>query len=64
MPDTTLLFGPYRAPKCRRGSRLFCEARGDVVVHRMTDARIPWPVGKRGRALSPVVCGDLARAVR
>src|SRR5919202_1919966 len=63
-PDRTrLLHGPYRPPRCRVGGVLLCEARGEVVVCGMTDARIPWPVGKRGRARSLVVCGGLARAV-
>jgi hypothetical protein len=59
-----LLFGPYRTPRCRVGQRVRCLARGAVTVHALTDAPIPWPVGKRGRALSLVLCGDLARAVR
>src|SRR4051812_2384025 len=41
-----------------------CDVRGDVVVCAITDARIPWPIGKRGRARSLVVTGGLARAVR
>jgi hypothetical protein len=59
-----LLFGPYPTPRCRVGRRVRCLARGTVTVHALTDAPIPWPVGKRGRALSLVLCGDLARAVR
>src|SRR3954447_10035285 len=61
---TRLRFGPYRPPRCRDGRPLTCEVRGEVVVCGMTDARIPWPVGKRGRARSLVVCGGLAEAVR
>jgi hypothetical protein len=65
MPDPTrLLFGPYRPPRCRLGRALVCEVRGEVTVCGITDARIPWPVGKRGRARSLVVCGGLAKAVR
>jgi hypothetical protein len=59
-----LRFGPYRTPRCRVGQRVRCLARGEVTVHALTDAPIPWPVGKRGHALSLVLCGDLARAVR
>jgi hypothetical protein len=59
-----LLFGPYRPPRCRLGRILKCAVRGEVIVCGMTDARIPWPVGKRGRARSHVVCGGLAQAVR
>jgi hypothetical protein len=59
-----LLHGPYHAPRCRVGRRLTCEVRGEVVVCGLTDARIPWPVGKKDRARSLVVCGGLAKAVR
>src|SRR5205085_2279386 len=59
-----LLHGPYAAPRCRVGKRLVCEARGAVAVCGMSAGRIPWPVGKRGRAKALVVFGDLARAVR
>src|SRR5262245_26036013 len=59
-----LLHGPYLPPRCLLGGRLECEVRGEVVVCGLTDARIPWPVGKRGRARSLVVCGGLAEAVR
>jgi hypothetical protein len=30
----------------------------------MTSSRIPWPIGKRGRAKSHAVFGDLAKAIR
>jgi hypothetical protein len=59
-----LLHGPYLAPRCWIGSRLFCEVRGEVIVCGITAGRIPWPIGKRGSARSPVVCGDLINAVR
>jgi hypothetical protein len=59
-----LLHGPYRQPRCRIGSRLFCEVRGEVIVCGISASRIPWPIGKQGRARSPVVCGGLAKAVR
>ena len=42
-----LLFGPYRAPRFRRGGTLRCELRGDLVVTGLTDAAIPWPLGRR-----------------
>jgi hypothetical protein len=35
-----LRYGPYNAPKARRGSRLFCEIRGTVIVGRFSDGRI------------------------
>ena len=58
-----LLFGPYRTPRCRVGRRVRCLARGAVTVHALTDAPIPWPVGKRGRARALIVCGRLVEAV-
>jgi hypothetical protein len=59
-----LLFGPYRTPRLRYGKAVFCEVRGEVTICGLSDALIPWPVGKRGRAKSLVVYGDLAEAVR
>jgi hypothetical protein len=59
-----LLHGPYVAPRCQVGSRLFCEVRGQVIVCGISAGRIPWPIGKRGRARSLVVCGDLAKALQ
>ncbi|HEY1380130.1 MAG TPA: hypothetical protein VGF55_25225 [Gemmataceae bacterium] len=59
-----LLFGPYRAPRWRYGRVVMDEVRGEVTVVGMTAGRIPWPVGKRGRAKAPVVATSLARALR
>jgi hypothetical protein len=59
-----LLYGPYRPPRCRVGRLLTCQVRGRVEVCGISDARIPWPVGKIAWARSLVVCGGLARAVR
>jgi hypothetical protein len=64
-----LLFGPYKAPRLRRGDRAFCFFRDcDVVITSWTDAPIPWP---RCRALDSPGSGSgllvdeaLARAVR
>jgi hypothetical protein len=65
VPDRTrLLHGPYRQNRYRLGGVLFCEVRGEVVACGVSAGRIPWPVGKRGRAKSLVVCGGLVRAVR
>jgi hypothetical protein len=62
-----LLFGPYRAPRLKRGDRATCLFK-DVVVTGWTDARIPWP---RCRPLdvprthpSLLVDEELARAIR
>ena len=67
--DTTLLFGPYTAPRLKRGERAFCFFPDcDVVVTSWTDGRIPWP---RCRALDNPIGGsgllvdeELARVVQ
>ena len=60
-----LLYGPYVAPKCRLGDKLPCEYRGrEVTVKGMTDAPIQWPCARRNGNASPILCGDLIRAVR
>ncbi len=60
-----LLYGPYNAPKCRLGDKLLCEYRDrEVTVKGMTDARIPWPLTRTNNRWSPILCGDLVRAVR
>src|SRR5262245_17876842 len=62
-----LLFGPYAMPALRLGQTVMDEARDrDVVIWRISDARIPWPIGKPkgGRAVSLVVFDALADAVR
>jgi hypothetical protein len=66
---TKLLFGPYQAPRLRKGDRATCLYRDcDVVVTGWTDARISWP---RCRPLdvprthpSLLVDEELARAIR
>jgi hypothetical protein len=67
MEDTERLrlLGKYRTPRFRIGRTVFCEVRGEMVITGMTDAPIPWPVGRRGRECpSLVVYKDLAKAVR
>lgn len=61
---TKLRYGSYRAPPFRLGQKVHCHARGDVSIWRISDGRISWPVGKKGSALSLVLYGDLAKAVR
>src|SRR4051794_27994816 len=58
------LLQSYRTPRFRLGQVVMCEVRGEVIVCGLADARIPWPVGKRGRAKALIVYRDLARAVR
>jgi hypothetical protein len=65
MPDTTLIGGPYRAPRCRVGRILESAVTGDQVVSGMTGAPIPWPyVQRRGDKRSLIVCGGLEQAIR
>ncbi len=60
-----LLYGPYVPPKCAVGDRLPCEYRGrELTVRRMSDAPIQWPCTRGGAKHSPIVCGELIRAVR
>jgi hypothetical protein len=61
---SALLYGPYTTPAFRWYSVVRCEFRGDVTIVALTDARIPWPVGKTTRAKSLVIYGDLAKALR
>jgi hypothetical protein len=59
------LLGTYRTPRFRVGQRVRCLVRGEVKITGMTDAPIPWPIGKGGRGRhSLVVYKGLARAVR
>jgi hypothetical protein len=63
-----LHFGPYRTPRFRYGGTLRCELRGELVVTGLTDALVPWPLGRRPgrneRARSLILTGDLVMAVR
>jgi hypothetical protein len=54
----------YRTPTFRYGQRVECLARGEVTIVGVTDAPIPWPVGKTVRAKSLVLYRGLANAVR
>jgi hypothetical protein len=57
--------GRYRTPRFRYGRKVLCEVRGEVAITGMTDAPIPWPIGKRGRGRhSLVVSKGLAKAIR
>jgi hypothetical protein len=65
---TKLLFGPYQAPRLRKGDRATCLYRDcDVVVTGWTDARISWPrcppPGTKGHP-SLLVDEELARAIK
>jgi hypothetical protein len=43
------LLGKYKTPRFRIGQRVLCEVRGEVTICGLTDAPIPWPMGKAGR---------------
>jgi hypothetical protein len=59
------LLGKYRTPRFRYGRKVLCAVRGEVTIVGMTEAPIPWPVGKGGRGRhSLVVYKGLAKAVR
>jgi hypothetical protein len=64
-----LLFGPYAAPRLRRGQRATCLFRDcDVVITGRTAARLDWPLcrplGKPIGRPTILVDEELARAVR
>jgi transcriptional regulator with XRE-family HTH domain len=59
-----LHFGPYQAPKVVWGDLLSCEIRGQVTVGYFSNGKIPWPCVQRPGHLSPILCGDLAKALR
>jgi hypothetical protein len=58
------LLGKYRTPRFRIGQTVRCAIRGEVTISGMTDAPIPWSIGKRGRGRSLVVYKDLLKAIR
>jgi hypothetical protein len=62
--DRFRLLGTYRTPRCRIGQVVRCAIRGEVEIVGLSDAPIPWPIGKRGRAKSLIVYRDLFQAVR
>src|ERR1700722_5892951 len=62
--DRYPLLGTYSTPRFRYGKFVFCEMRGEVEIVGLTDAPIPWPIGKRGRHKAIVLYGALVKAVR
>ena len=61
-----LIAGPYKTPRCRVGRELFDFLRGDLVVIRISEAPIPWPMGRSHHVCRPIpiMTEGLARAVR
>lgn len=62
-----LLFGPYRPPRVRKGSRAFCLFRGSsVIVTSWSDGRLSWPRCQRPRQQGGsglLVSDELRRAI-
>jgi len=58
-----LHFGPYRTPAFRYGAKVECEARVEVMIVGLSDARIQWPLGRPGTRQSPVVFGLLVKVM-
>jgi hypothetical protein len=59
------LIGKYRTPRFRYGRKVLCEVRGELVITGLSDAPIPWPMGRRGHERpSLVVFKGLAKAIR
>jgi hypothetical protein len=62
------LLGTYSTPPVRMGDPAVCKVRGRVEIVGLTDARIPWPIGKKrgkgDRSTAVVLCGDLVKALK
>ena len=56
-----LLFGLYATPVFQYGEDAFCELHGAVILCGLTDARIPWPIGKKRQKGSPLIPADARR---
>lgn len=62
---TSCCTAPYRAPRRKLGSVLFCELRSEVVFNGLSAGRIAWPTTRKGRARPAyILCGDLVKAVK
>ena len=59
-----LHFGPYHAPPFNYGDAVMDEVRGEVTVIQLSDAKIPWPIGKLRQGRSLIMYGGLADAIR
>ncbi len=59
-----LLGAPYTSPLVIPGDWLVDELEGAVEVGGFTDGLFRWPTRKRSGRPSPILCGDLLRAVR
>jgi hypothetical protein len=63
-----LHFGPYKTPRFKYGSIVEGVARGDMKISGITDAPIPWPIGKppgvKGGRPSLILYKSLVEAVK
>jgi len=61
-----LHFGPYATPRFKYGQRVEDESRGEVVIVGLSNAKIPWPLGKIADSRKPglVIYKGLAKALR
>ncbi len=61
-----LIGGPYKSPRCKVGSRLYDILRGDLIVCGISDAPMPWPLGRSHPVCRPlpIVTVELVRAIR
>src|SRR5436305_1042875 len=62
--DRYPLLGTYATPRFRYGERVVCQMRGEVEIVGLTDAPIPWLIGKRGSIRAIVLYGVLVKAIR
>jgi hypothetical protein len=58
------LLRTYKALACRVGQWVRCQVLGDVEVVGYSEAKIPWPLTRRGKWRVPIVFCGLAQAVR
>lgn len=59
-----LLFGPYQTPRLKYGDVVTCEVRGRVKIVGLTEARIPWPKGRKGKRPRPTRLIKRSRCIR
>ncbi len=68
MTTPSKLLGTYESPRFHVGAVVSCARRGDMVILGVSEAPIPWPIGRppgRGRGrTSLVLYRDLVKAVR
>jgi hypothetical protein len=62
--DKFRLLASYQTPCFWFGQRVSCQVRGELIIIGISEAPIPWPIGKSGKgAHSLVVYEGLAHAI-